>query len=427
MSPKKIIPCTLIGITLVMPFFASAQIINKDTGRAAERLLNKGLEKAELATGSNIEFAKRIGNVINLAIGIFGVVLLGLLIYAGYLWTNARGNEEEVTQAKNIIKEAVIGLFLVFIAGGLATATTSFLGTETLSNKVFLDQLELESQVSRISGLKFEDFVYLQTTAARIINFVLGLLGVIALCLFIYAGYLWLSAGGNEEKVSTAKSLLSQTITGFLVVFVSATLINIVLQMGPIQEKVAGLAIVAKEVGLDVGTIESAFVQFGRVLNFILGLIGVIILVLYIYAGYLWASAGGNEEKVGQAKKIFAETILATFFIFVTGIIVSIALNTSKIKQELAVTGLDIVKIETDLQTGDIIYAGARVGSVLNFLVGMLGLVAFVLILYSGYLWATAAGNEEQVTKARRILIESVGGMTLVFLTGYIVNIVLQL
>ena len=45
-----------------------------------------------------------------------GVVFLILMIYGGYLWMLARGNEQEVEKAKNIIQNALIGLVIVLAA-----------------------------------------------------------------------------------------------------------------------------------------------------------------------------------------------------------------------------------------------------------------------------------------------------------------------
>ncbi len=50
-----------------------------------------------------------------------------------------------------------------------------------------------------------------------IINIVFGILGVAAVILIIYAGFLWLTAGGNEDNISKAKSILKQVVGGFII------------------------------------------------------------------------------------------------------------------------------------------------------------------------------------------------------------------
>lgn len=65
-------------------------------------------------------------------------------------------------------------------------------------------------------------------TVSYIINFLLGLLGTIALALTVYAGFVWLKAQGNEEEVTRAKNILIGSVTGILLVLSSYAIINYV-------------------------------------------------------------------------------------------------------------------------------------------------------------------------------------------------------
>jgi len=75
--------------------------------------------------------------------------------------------------------------------------------------------------------------------------------------------------------------------------------------------------------------------------------------------------------------------------------------------------GVDAVNngLNGSLKTGDPRVIAARV---INLLLGFLGLVALVLIIYSGYLWMTSAGNEDKVTQAKRILKNGVIGLLII-------------
>jgi len=46
----------------------------------------------------------------------------------------------------------------------------------------------------------------------------LGLLGIIFVVLIVYAGYNWMMAGGDEEKVTKAKSTLTRAIIGLIII-----------------------------------------------------------------------------------------------------------------------------------------------------------------------------------------------------------------
>ena len=53
------------------------------------------------------------GSAIKAFLSILGVIFLLLLIYGGYTWMTAQGNEEGVATAKKIITAAVIGLVII--------------------------------------------------------------------------------------------------------------------------------------------------------------------------------------------------------------------------------------------------------------------------------------------------------------------------
>lgn len=74
-----------------------------------------------------------IGNVIKVFLSIVGVIFLVLMVYAGYLWMTAQGEEAKVEKSKDTIKAAVIGLIIVvaayaitnFVVSGLIEAAGS--------------------------------------------------------------------------------------------------------------------------------------------------------------------------------------------------------------------------------------------------------------------------------------------------------------
>lgn len=66
-------------------------------------------------------------------------------------------------------------------------------------------------------------------------------------------------------------------------------------------------------------------------------------------------------------------------------------------------------------------------GVVIKSLLSFLGIIFFLLILYAGFLWMTAAGQEEKISKAKKILISSAIGITIVFGSYAITTMVLIL
>lgn len=65
---------------------------------------------------SKINLPEKIGKIISIVLSFLGVIFLLLMIYAGYMWMTARGNEDQITKAKTLIKNAIIGLIVVLAA-----------------------------------------------------------------------------------------------------------------------------------------------------------------------------------------------------------------------------------------------------------------------------------------------------------------------
>ncbi|MBP9762183.1 IPT/TIG domain-containing protein [Patescibacteria group bacterium] len=65
--------------------------------------------------------------------------------------------------------------------------------------------------------------------AARVINIFLGTLGTILLCLVLYAGFLWMTAGGDAEKVEKAQKTIRNAIIGLIIIVCSWGFVTFIL------------------------------------------------------------------------------------------------------------------------------------------------------------------------------------------------------
>lgn len=84
-------------------------------------------------------------------------------------------------------------------------------------------------------------FVALAQAVGSIISILFALLGVIFLILMVYAGWLWLMAGGSEEQVSRAKALIRQSVIGIVIIVGAYALTYFVLeQLAPFNENLQG-------------------------------------------------------------------------------------------------------------------------------------------------------------------------------------------
>ena len=68
-----------------------------------------------------------------------------------------------------------------------------------------------------------------QALIGSIINAALGIIGSIALIIFIYGGFVWLTSGGNAQKVTQGQHILMWAAIGLVVIFLSYALVKFVL------------------------------------------------------------------------------------------------------------------------------------------------------------------------------------------------------
>jgi len=104
-----------------------------------------------------------------------------------------------------------------WIVLSLAIAIISF-GFFTLSPvfaQINSDTLGV-TQVGEQTGLGNED---LRVTIGKIIQVILGFLGVVAIVIVLYGGFMYMTAGGSDEKVAKARKILINGGIGLVIIF----------------------------------------------------------------------------------------------------------------------------------------------------------------------------------------------------------------
>lgn len=90
---------------------------------------------------------------------------------------------------------------------------------------VFAQSKEMQT-LGAASGLPQENLVII---LARIVRAVLGVLGIIVVLLVIYAGFLYMTAAGDDTKIKKSKKMLQQMVIGLVIIFSSYSIATFVL------------------------------------------------------------------------------------------------------------------------------------------------------------------------------------------------------
>lgn len=116
-----------IAVVFFVTLFNFAPVSAQTVGGAvdATTLGNEYAGQIGLA-GTDIRLI--IANIVRVALGLVGLVMVIFMMYAGYLWMTAGGNDDQITKAKSIIKNAVIGLVIILASYSIVLFVMNLFG-----------------------------------------------------------------------------------------------------------------------------------------------------------------------------------------------------------------------------------------------------------------------------------------------------------
>ncbi|MDD5291262.1 MAG: hypothetical protein PHZ04_04095 [Patescibacteria group bacterium] len=116
---KQISILILLVLILIFPYFVfGAETYKGPTLKAG--LQGFGSASGYLTNVTQTTAAEIAGTAVSIFLSILGVIFIVLMLYGGYLWMMARGNEDQLTKAKELIQAAIIGLIITVSAYALS-------------------------------------------------------------------------------------------------------------------------------------------------------------------------------------------------------------------------------------------------------------------------------------------------------------------
>lgn len=107
-----------MAVVLMLPLLVVAQTPKPDK-YGAYKVYNNSLLSL-IGISRETDPMDIVQNIVQLALGFIGIVLFGLILYAGFIWIKARDNSNEVEKAKNIIENALYGIIIIVLAYGIS-------------------------------------------------------------------------------------------------------------------------------------------------------------------------------------------------------------------------------------------------------------------------------------------------------------------
>lgn len=355
-------------VLCVLPAAAAAQISPLDPGDC-------GMLGIKCSADDNAGTLRTyMLTVINVFLGLVGVVALVFVITGGVRYVSSQGDESAAESGKKTILYAVLGIILV----GIAAVVVNFT----------LQAADVEGAVPGGSDLVVR--------LLFIINFFLALVGVVALAFVLTGGVRYITSQGDEGATEKAKQTILYAVLGIIVVGLSAVLVNFT----------------ALSVGLGTG-LPGGNNLSGTILvviNFFLALLGVTALTFVLIGGVRYITSRGEESATESAKR--------TIFYAVIGIIVvglaAVLVNFTALSVGLP-TGL---LASNDLPTAILI--------LINFFLILAALTALIVIIYAGVQYITSQGDQDKAQSAKRTILYAVVGLLVIGLAAVTVNFVIS-
>ncbi len=138
------------------------------------------------------------------------IVILALIfiVIGAFLYITSTGDTGRITTAKNCITAALIGL-------AIGIAAPAFL-----------------RQISDILGWTAAPPTGVGTTltliqiATNVLNFLLSIVGVVALIMLVVGAFMYLTAAGDEDRIDTGKKIVKYSIIGITIALAALVMVR---------------------------------------------------------------------------------------------------------------------------------------------------------------------------------------------------------
>ncbi len=256
----------------------------------------------------------------------------------------------------------------------------------------------LNNVISVVGGTVGLPNITVDKLIGSITAFVTGLAVALTTLAIVIGGIMYTLAWGDESKASRAKSIITYAIIGYAVVLIVDMIKN---------------AVISLRGGTPGAEVATPFVIIiNHVAVFVYTLIGVLAVLAIILGAYQYLTSFGDESKSARGKQTIIYAITA---LIITGLTYPIIYLVGGI-----IAGPAATVAATEPFTNLLI-------NTVTAILTPLALIAVIALVYGGYTYITAAGDEQKTSTAKKAIIYAIAGIMLIMISAAIVNIVVAL
>lgn len=236
----------------------------------------------------------------------------------------------------------------------------------------------------------------------RFLDFFKLIVTPIAVLFIVIMGIRMVTAGkDNEEVLSQSKNFISYGLQGLIIIFMADSLIDVF--FGAEGDVLRGGESGAEEAG------RRSAQLFQGIYGLVQLVIGSIAVFMLVMAGMRYVAGSASDDQIAKAKKQITWALVGLFVVGISEFVVKKVL----FQDQGTKLGVDEAK-ELFVQ-------------MTNFVAGTIGTLSFAFLLYAGYLYTLGVQNEDNVAKAKKIIMGAFVGIILALAAFAIVNTVVGL
>lgn len=138
-----------------------------------------------------------------------------------------------------------------------------------------------------------------QGLVANVLNNLRSIVIVLALIFIIIGGIMYITSAGDDKRMETAKGAIGAALIGLAIAIAAPSFLReiaSVLGWNATDAQLAS-AMTLSQIGL-------------KVLNFLLGIVGVLAIIMMVVGGVMYVTSAGDEKRAGSAKKMILYSII---------------------------------------------------------------------------------------------------------------------
>jgi hypothetical protein len=226
------------------------------------------------------------------------------------------------------------------------------------------------------------------------------LFGFLVLFWVIYAGVYIVASSSSEDSVKSGKNMIFYSISGlFVMLLIEPFVLDIFYGGGN-----AGVSYKNSGIGDLESSTRNFRMQIDGVIAFVKTLLVFISMVYVIVSGVRMITAFGNDDELGNAKKMFLPIMLGILVVIFNEIFVDLILYN---------VVFDGQKVSFDPNESEVEEFIKQVVGVIQYILQFVGLILFIFFIYGGFMYIVSFGNSDSADKGKKIFINSVIGMVI--------------